>query len=148
MSRFPLVAEPGPELELVAAEPTPERAEVLTRLAPGVYAYQPLPPIRLGGELRGGEPAGYRSEWTQQDLGEVEAAWIERQQQRRLLRRGKARIERLREQFRTSVATRLAAAQAELATVDRGGGWEGVAFTARHEAREAAIDLEIYNALQ
>lgn len=147
MSRFPLVAEPGPELELVAAEPTPERAEVLTRVSPGVYAYRPLPPIQLGGELRS-EPAGYRPGWTQQDLGEVEAAWIERQQQRRLLRRGKARIERLREQFRTSVATRLAAAQDELTAVERGGGWEGVAFAAPYEVRAAAIDLEIYNALQ
>lgn len=147
MSRFPLVAEPGPELALAVVESTPEQVEVLTRLAPGVYVYQPLPPIRLGGELRS-EPAGYRSGWPQQDLGEVEAAWIARQQQRRLLRRGKARIERLREQFRTSVATRLAVVQDELVAVGRGGGWEGVASAAQHEAREAAIDLEIYNALQ
>lgn len=129
----------------------------LTRLGDGSYTWGKPMVLELGGTLVD-EPAGYRGDYDGDN--DLVKRWVEKAREKAVLRRCKPMIARLRKEFGERVAREQAAQAAEFREclreshhADAGdlsdrGYWAGISINGAYRARELAVDIEVWNALQ
>ena len=151
--RFAVPDVPAPErgrFEFVVAPGD----EQLTRLPDGNYAYCGPAQLRLGGLLEE-EPPGYRSACYHTDV--MLNSWVARAQERAKLRRCKPMIARLKKELGEKIARsqqqqadefRRLLHDAHHADAGDGDDWAGISYAGPRAARDLAVDIEIWNALQ
>lgn len=127
----------------------------LTRDPDGHYSYKPRVGLILGAQELKEEPPGYRSACYHTDV--MLNSWVAHAIERAKLRRCKPMIARLKKELGEKIARsqqqqadefRRLLHDAHHADAGDGDDWAGISYAGPRAARDLAVDIEIWNALQ